>query len=196
MWWCGWKEWKVLKVSPSLIRELEWTQTQTQIPTQIPTPTPTPTQSFSPDTHCYTAASLLSTHSRSLPSSSHSCSSWDTLGPAWWSCPARSCSRGCSTWRCWWRRGWSPPCWSILRAGWWCPWCPLPPWNGSGCRWCRGASLQPAAGCSGLGWACRKSWAQSTGTRGSSGPRGTGSGCCWTGKTPGCWDPWEVCRSQ
>ena len=147
---------------------------------------------FSMETHCWcTAASLLSSHSRSRPSSSHCEPSSGTRRPAWWSCPVTSCSLGYSTWTRWRRRGWTPPWSSIQTAGWWCPWCPS--WSDSGCHWCRGASLL-AAGCSGRGWACRKSWALSTGNPPLD-PRGTGSGCCWTGRIPGCLDPWDVSNS-
>lgn len=144
-------------------------------------------------THCWcTAVWLLSSHSCSPPSSSHLDPSWDTRLRAWRSPPGWSCSLGCSTWTCWWQRVRTPSWWSTRTAGWWwCRWSPSPPWSGSGCRWCREGS-RPAAGCWGPGWACRKSSVPSTGTLGPWGPRGTGSGCCWTGKTPGCWDPWVV----
>lgn len=144
-------------------------------------------------THCWSTAALLpSSHSCSLPSSSHRGSSWDTRLLAWRILPGWSCSLGCSTRTCWWRRVRTRSWWSIPTAGWWLYLrSPSPPWSGWGCRWCREGS-PTAAGCWGLGWAYRKSSAPSTGTLGPWGPRETGSVRCWTGKTPVCWDPWVV----
>lgn len=139
-----------------------------------------------------TVAVSSSTHSCSRPSSPCCAPSWGTLWLACWSCSVMSCSLGCSTQVCWRWTGRSCPWGRSRTAECRCLWSPLPPWSGSGCRWCRGLS-RVAADCSGSGWVCKRSWALSTGTLEPWGQGKTGWGCCWRERNPGCLDPWVLC---